>query len=214
MRLLTTTLMSGALALGTIQYAQACAGCGCQAVKEKVKEAKSCATTCATPKKACDIKEACDKETACAKKKLCGKKEACDKAAACTKKQACDKREACAKGKHEKHAHDYKVIDIKQVEKAVGTEAVILDARGGKYLDNRRIPGAKALAAGSSAEDIAKALPDKDAAIITYCSNTKCPASKMLAHQLAELGYTNIQKYPGGIDAWEEAGKKVETVKE
>ncbi len=106
--------------------------------------------------------------------------------------------------------HGYQVVDTAAVEKAVAGKAVIVDARGGKYLDDRRIPGATALAADSSDAEIAKALPDKNAEIVAYCSNTKCPASKTLANKLVLLGYTNIKKYPDGIDGWETAGKTVE----
>jgi rhodanese-related sulfurtransferase len=108
--------------------------------------------------------------------------------------------------------HGYKEIDLKQAEASIAAGAVVLDARGGKFLDDRRIPGAKVLSAGSSPKEIAAALPDKDAKILAYCTNTKCPASKALAEKLAKLGYTNVEKYPGGIDAWEKAGKKVEKV--
>ena len=109
-------------------------------------------------------------------------------------------------------AHGYKVVDIKAVEAAVNEKAIIVDARGGKFLDERRIPGAKALSAGSTPEQIAAALPDKNAKVVAYCTNLKCPASQMLAAKLVKLGYTNVEKYPEGIDGWEAAGKTVEKV--
>ena len=62
----------------------------------------------------------------------------------------------------------------------------------------------------ASAEDIkATAGSDKNALIVTYCSNTKCPASARLATRLRKLGYTNVLEYPEGIDGWAEAGKAV-----
>jgi rhodanese-related sulfurtransferase len=88
-------------------------------------------------------------------------------------------------------------------------EFVLLDARSGKWDDGRRIAHAKLLPAGSSKRDIAKALPDKNAQIVTYCSNTKCPASGKLAHALAKLGYKNVTEYPQGIEGWVEAGNGV-----
>lgn len=109
-------------------------------------------------------------------------------------------------------AHGYKVVDIKAVQAAVSEKAIIVDARGGKYLDERRIPGAKALSASSTPEQIATALPDKSAKVVAYCTNLKCPASQMLADKLVKLGYTNVEKYPDGIDGWEAAGKTVEKV--
>jgi len=49
-------------------------------------------------------------------------------------------------------------------------------------------------------------LPDKGAAIVTYCSNTARPNSGQVAAQLARLGYTNVRKYAEGIQDWVEAG--------
>jgi len=54
-------------------------------------------------------------------------------------------------------------------------------------------------------------LPGKDALIVTYCSNLKCPASSRLARRLRELGYTSVLEYPYGIEGWTKAGHEVTT---
>jgi rhodanese-related sulfurtransferase len=90
------------------------------------------------------------------------------------------------------------------------TPVSILDARSGKWDDGRRIPGAKSLNAGSKDDEIAAMLPSKDALVVTYCTNTKCQASPMLAKRLREMGYKNVIELPVGIDGWEAAGQKVE----
>jgi rhodanese-related sulfurtransferase len=92
------------------------------------------------------------------------------------------------------------------------TPLVLLDARSGKYDDGRRIPGAKSLNSKSSADAVASVIPAKDALVVTYCANVKCPASAKLAKHLIELGYTNILEYPEGIDGWVAAGKEVTKV--
>jgi len=92
-------------------------------------------------------------------------------------------------------------------------EAVILDARSSKWDDGKRVPGAKSLSSSASEMEIVKMLPDKKQEIVTYCSNTKCPASKMLATKLVGMGYTNVSEFAPGIKGWVEAGKPVETVK-
>lgn len=86
----------------------------------------------------------------------------------------------------------------------------ILDARSGKYDDGRRIPGAQQLSPKADAKDVAKLLPDKHALIVTYCAGLSCPASKMLADHLKELGYANVIEYPQGIAGWAEEGNAVE----
>lgn len=101
--------------------------------------------------------------------------------------------------------------DTAQVKQAIdsGAQVTIIDARTAKWDDGRRLPGAISVSAESTDEQIAGALPDKAAKIITYCSNEQCPASKNLATRLLELGYTNVSKYPAGIDGWNEAGHEI-----
>lgn len=94
-----------------------------------------------------------------------------------------------------------------------GVPVVVLDARSGKYDDGRRIPGAKSLTDQASAEAAAKLIPAKDALVVTYCSNPKCPASDRLAKHLQTLGYKNIVELPAGIQGWSAAGKPVAKAK-
>ncbi len=104
----------------------------------------------------------------------------------------------------------YGNINAKALQILIAAKDVtILDARSGKYDDGRRIPGAKALNANSSEEEIGKMLPEKKAMIVTYCSNIKCPASKMLLERLNNLGYDNVLKLPEGLAGWEEAGFEI-----
>lgn len=90
-----------------------------------------------------------------------------------------------------------------------GVPLTILDARSGKYDDGRRIPGAKSLNAESKISAILKILPEKEALIVTYCSNLKCPASGKLFERLKSLGYKNLIEYPEGIQGWIGAGHEV-----
>ncbi|MCF7848682.1 MAG: rhodanese-like domain-containing protein [Kiritimatiellales bacterium] len=88
--------------------------------------------------------------------------------------------------------------------------AIVVDARGTKA-QKAHIPGAKALSSQSSAEEIKKNLPDKNAEIVTYCTSTSCGASAALAGKLREMGYKNVREYPEGIKGWQDAGNKVES---
>jgi rhodanese-related sulfurtransferase len=86
----------------------------------------------------------------------------------------------------------------------------VVDARGAEV--DQKIPGALALRADVDDETIAKALPEKDGLIVTYCASLACPASHMLATRLAKLGYRNVIEYPKGIKGWVEDGGEVEKV--
>lgn len=94
-----------------------------------------------------------------------------------------------------------------------GDPLIILDARSGEFDDGKRLPGALSLNADSKAEDITKVLPVKEALIVTYCANLKCPASHKLFTHLQSLGYTNLREYPEGIQGWIEAGNPVTSPK-
>ena len=87
---------------------------------------------------------------------------------------------------------------------------ILLDARSGKYDDGRRLPGAKALSPMAKDEEVLLMLPDKNALLVTYCVNLKCPASHMLGDKLRMLGYLNVLEYHEGIDGWTAAGNAVE----
>ena len=90
-----------------------------------------------------------------------------------------------------------------------GTAATILDARTAKYDDGRRIPGARSLGADAKDEEILAMLTSKDALIVTYCANLKCPLSRTLAGKLRVLGYKHVLEYPYGIEGWAAEGNPV-----
>ncbi|HNX76495.1 MAG TPA: rhodanese-like domain-containing protein [Candidatus Rifleibacterium sp.] len=94
-----------------------------------------------------------------------------------------------------------------------GQPITILDARSGKFDDGKRLPGALSLNSESKPEEIAKLLPNKDALVVTYCANLKCPASHNLYTHLKSLGYSNLIEYPEGIQGWVEAGNPVNAAK-
>jgi rhodanese-related sulfurtransferase len=94
-----------------------------------------------------------------------------------------------------------------------GASMKVFDARTGKYDDGRRVPGAGNLSPMSKPANIARAIPDQNQLVVTYCTNLKCPASRMLAKHLRKLGYKNVIEYPHGIEGWASAGYPVQKVK-
>jgi rhodanese-related sulfurtransferase len=62
--------------------------------------------------------------------------------------------------------------------------------------------------------DLEKLLgPNKDRLIVFYCGFTKCTRSHNAAMWAVKLGYKNVYRQPGGINAWVEAEYPVEKVK-
>ncbi|WP_422936313.1 rhodanese-like domain-containing protein [Sinomonas sp. P47F7] len=91
-----------------------------------------------------------------------------------------------------------------------GTVTVV-DALGGMYYEQQHLPGALPLVEADVAAQAPSLLPDKAAAIVTYCSNETCPNSQAVANLLTAAGYSNVRKYREGIQDWVEAGLPVES---
>ncbi|MEV0058830.1 rhodanese-like domain-containing protein [Nocardia sp. NPDC050718] len=87
----------------------------------------------------------------------------------------------------------------------------VLDALPPDYYAKAHLPGALNLVEDDVADRAPDLLPDRDAAIVTYCSNAACGNSQVVASKLEALGYTNVRKYREGIQDWSEAGLTVET---
>ena len=87
----------------------------------------------------------------------------------------------------------------------------LVDALPGSYYAQAHLPGALNLVADDVEAKAATLLPNKNAPIVTYCSNRACPNSGQVVAKLEQLGYTNVRKYAEGIQDWAEAGHPVET---
>lgn len=49
-------------------------------------------------------------------------------------------------------------------------------------------------------------LINKDETVILYCGGPACAASSIAGEKLSKLGYKDIWKFEGGMEAWKEAG--------
>ncbi len=103
------------------------------------------------------------------------------------------------------------LITRDELAAAIEADAVtVVDTLGGDYWAQQHLPGAVPLVPADVDHRAAAVLPDRDAAIVTYCSNTACPNSGQVADRLTALGYTNVRKYREGIQDWVEAGLSTE----
>lgn len=87
----------------------------------------------------------------------------------------------------------------------------VVDALGESYYAQMHLPGALNLVEEDVADRAAELLPDKDAAIVVYCSNPACGNSEAVANRLTALGYRHVRKYREGIQDWVAAGLPVES---
>ena len=90
-------------------------------------------------------------------------------------------------------------------------EVVVVETLGPQYFEDAHLPGAINIPHTQVRELAPSLLPDKDAAIVTYCSNTACQNSEVAARQLEALGSTDVRKYAEGKQDWTEAGLPLES---
>lgn len=93
-----------------------------------------------------------------------------------------------------------------------GREFVLLDVLTLNSYGARHIPTAKSAPVGDPdfMEKAAALIPDKETAVVAYCSSAQCGASPRAAAQLAEAGYTNVYHYKDGLAGWQDAGHAFE----
>ncbi|WP_331767296.1 rhodanese-like domain-containing protein [Embleya sp. NBC_00896] len=104
------------------------------------------------------------------------------------------------------------LISRDELKTAIEAGAVtVVDALGGEYYAKQHLPGAVALVRDEVDTLAPTLLPDRAAAIVTYCSNPACPNSGQVADRLTALGYTDVRKYRDGIEDWVGAGLPTES---
>lgn len=99
-----------------------------------------------------------------------------------------------------------------ELEKALAerSDVVLVETLRPEHFAQGHLPGAVHLGLDDDEERAAEVLPDRDAMIVTYCSNTSCANSGVVAEKLAKVGYTNVHRYEAGKQDWEEAGLPLE----
>ncbi|MCA9213898.1 MAG: rhodanese-like domain-containing protein [Planctomycetales bacterium] len=123
----------------------------------------------------------------------------------------------------------YPILTTMEVKKLLddGTDCLLLDAMPASSSFNlAHIPGAvnfefpqepmdawtEESMAGRTKEAYQQLLGDDlDRLIVVYCGFVKCARSHNAAVFARELGYTNVQRYAGGIYAWRGSGLAVES---
>ena len=75
------------------------------------------------------------------------------------------------------------------------------------------IPEMKKMDDAKKAEFVKLLGPKKDRLLVFYCGFTECTRSHNAAMWAMKLGYTNVYRFPGGIEGWTQVGYPVEAAK-
>lgn len=81
-----------------------------------------------------------------------------------------------------------------------------------EYFSGEMIPGSRRVALDRVGREIHDSSLSKNSEIIVYCAGPKCPQSAMAAQKLADLGFTNVRAYEGGLEEWKNAGYSIEQI--
>jgi rhodanese-related sulfurtransferase len=105
-----------------------------------------------------------------------------------------------------------KTITRDELKSAIDAgEVTVVETLRAEHFEQGHLPGAIHIHYDSVTDEAPRLLPDKGAAIVTYCSNTACRNSEIAANQLLAMGYTNVRKYAEGKRDWVEAGLPLES---
>lgn len=104
-----------------------------------------------------------------------------------------------------------KTITREELRRAVATgEVTVVETLRDEHFAQGHLPGAIHIHFEQIAEKAPALLPDRDAPIVTYCSNSACRNSEIAANQLTAMGYTHVRKYADGKQDWQDAGLPLE----
>lgn len=104
-----------------------------------------------------------------------------------------------------------KSINREELKHAIDRGNVVLvDARSPEKFCQSHLPAAVNIPAGQAAELAPRLIPDKNAALVTYCVNFTWRLSEQLARELQTLGYKNVRIYEEGRQDWMNAGLPLE----
>ena len=105
-----------------------------------------------------------------------------------------------------------RTIDRREIETALAErdDVVLVETLRPEHFEQGHLPGAVHLHPDDVVARAGQVLPDRDALVVTYCSNTACRNSAAVAAQLEKLGYTNVRRYEAGKQDWQEAGLPLE----
>jgi rhodanese-related sulfurtransferase len=73
------------------------------------------------------------------------------------------------------------------------------------YFSGAMIPGSRRVPVDTVGREVAQRGLARDTAIVVYCSGPSCPQSRAAAEKLVTLGFTRVQLFEGGIEAWRDA---------
>lgn len=103
-------------------------------------------------------------------------------------------------------------VSIDELEAAlVDPDTVVIDAQGDGNYETAHIAGAINFGLNTVEEQASQAISRKDQRVLVYCTDKDCLGAEFVGTLLVEAGYSNVGRFPGGVDGWADTGRPVET---
>jgi len=103
-------------------------------------------------------------------------------------------------------------VGIEELEAALADpDMVVIDAQGDGNFEKAHIAGAINFDLDEVAKQASMATSDKDQRVVLYCTDQDCLGAEFVGTLLVEAGYSNVGRFPGGVDGWGKAGRPIET---
>lgn len=101
-------------------------------------------------------------------------------------------------------------VTIDELEAALDDpEVIVLDAQGPGGFASAHIGGAVDIDLDAVPEQAASVIGELDRRVIVYCTDAECRGAEFVGTLLVQAGYTNVGRFPGGVAAWQAAGRAV-----
>jgi rhodanese-related sulfurtransferase len=101
------------------------------------------------------------------------------------------------------------VTDDELAQAIADPNVVVIDAQGDGQFERAHIDGALNFALDDVLGQAKQAIEAKDQRVVVYCTDEACLGAEFVGTQLVEAGYSNVGRFPGGVDAWAQAGHRV-----
>lgn len=103
-----------------------------------------------------------------------------------------------------------KVSDLNQVQQWLASGVRSAEVLPPTHFGRGHLPGAVNLPLEGLEQRAPALFPDKQAALLLYCSSETCSNSHQAQERLTRLGYTAVHVFTGGKAAWQAAGLPLE----
>ena len=112
------------------------------------------------------------------------------------------------------HALDQLLPPVTSRQLAVALDdpgIAVIDAQGEGGFGKAHLDGAIDIGLDDVIAQVAAVVPDLSSPVVLYCSDSECLGAEFVGTQLVNAGYTDVRRFPGGVQQWIDEGHTTST---